>query len=388
MARSRYLLLGAALLAPLVVASPAGAVEVVPLVNSTTITIPDEGTATPYPSPIEVTGLSDVVSNVEVVIPDLGHSLPRDIDMLLVGPTGVSVLLMSDVGDTPANDIALRFKDGSPAVPTPLVSGTFRPTNLEAPADPFPAPAPATAPAANLAAFNGTSPIGTWNLFVVDDAGGDTGELTGGWQLEITVPSGACINRPEDNFADVTPANTHESAIDCIVSYGVANGTAPGTYNPTGEVSRAQMAAFVARVVARTGTVLPASPPDAFGDDNGTEHELRINQLKAINVIGGNGESGTSYFPEGDMRRDHMASYMFEAFEAVTGAPLAAGPNAFNDDNGNPHENAINALAARGVIAGTGGGNFNPSGTVSRAQMGSFLARFLQLMDASGALPA
>ena len=88
------------------------------------------------------------------------------------------------------------------------------------------------------------------------------------------------------------------------------------------------------------------------------------------------------------MRRDHMASYMFEAFEAVTGAPLAAGPNAFNDDNGNPHENAINALAARGVIAGTGGGNFNPSGTVSRAQMGSFLARFLQLLDAAGALPA
>jgi subtilisin-like proprotein convertase family protein len=387
MGRTKFVVAGAvALLLPLVAPSPASA-EVVPLVQSTTITIPNVGNATPYPSSIQVDGTSDVITNVEVVIPDIDHTAPRDLDVLLVGPTGASVVLTSDNGDlADAVNVALRFKDGSPAVPTPMVSGTFAPTNTGA-GDPFPAPAPAAAPAANLAVFNGTSPIGTWNLFVVDDQGGDTGTFTGGWRLELTLASGACINRPEDGFTDVTPANIHEPAIDCLVSYSVASGTSATTFNPSGNVSRAQMASFVARAIAATGTTLPASPPDAFTDDTGSTHELRINQLKAMNVIGSNGESGASYFPEGEMRRDHMASYMFEAFEAVTGAPLPAGPNAFNDDNGNAHEVAINALAAEGVITGTGGGNFNPNGTVSRAQMGSFLARFLQLLDEKGALP-
>jgi subtilisin-like proprotein convertase family protein len=387
MGRTKYVLLGAALLAPVLLPSPASA-EVAPFQNTANITIPDSGNADPYPSTIQLTGISDVVTNVEVVIPDYNHTNPNDVDMLLVGPTGVSVVLTSDLGGTgDVTNVNLRFKDGGAAIPSPLVSGTYAPANNGA-GDAFPAPAPAGPPAANLAAFNGTSPIGTWSLFVVDDLAADTGLLENGWRLELTVASSACINRPEDGFGDVTPANVHESAIDCLVSYQIATGTGPGTFDPTGNVSRGQMASFVARTMAATGMALPAAPPNAFTDDNGSTHELRINQLKATNVIAGNGESGTSYFPEGPMRRDHMASYMYNAFTAVTGAPLPNGPNAFGDDDGNAFETAINALAAEGVITGTGGGNFNPAGTVSRAQMGSFLARFLMLFDEKGALPA
>src|SRR3954452_21198645 len=49
---------------------------------------------------------------------------------------------------------------------------------------------------------------------------------------------------PEDGFTDVPPGAAHEDTIDCVVWWKVANGVGPGTYNPAGEVNRAQMASF------------------------------------------------------------------------------------------------------------------------------------------------
>lgn len=37
-----------------------------------------------------------------------------------------------------------------------------------------------------LNVFDGLDPDGTWQLYVVDDANLQTGQITGGWELEIT----------------------------------------------------------------------------------------------------------------------------------------------------------------------------------------------------------
>ena len=37
-----------------------------------------------------------------------------------------------------------------------------------------------------LSLFNGTNANGTWSLYVLDDAGGDIGSISGGWDLTIT----------------------------------------------------------------------------------------------------------------------------------------------------------------------------------------------------------
>jgi subtilisin-like proprotein convertase family protein len=65
------------------------------------------------------------------------------------------------------------------------VSGTYRPTNFEV-GETFPAPAPAPPHGSTLSVFNGISPNGAWNLFVNDDAGGDTGSIANGWSIDIT----------------------------------------------------------------------------------------------------------------------------------------------------------------------------------------------------------
>lgn len=80
--------------------------------------------------------------------------------MILVGPAGQKVVLMSDAGS--GNSVAnlnLTFDDAaSSTLPelTTILQGTFRPTDY-APADSFPAPAPAGPYATTLSAFNGTS---------------------------------------------------------------------------------------------------------------------------------------------------------------------------------------------------------------------------------------
>jgi subtilisin-like proprotein convertase family protein len=158
--------------------------------SSQSIALPGAGTTgvgSPYPSTIAVTG-APTVGRVTVDLRGLTHTFPSDVDVLLVGPTGASAVLMSDVGG--ANDVVtvdLRFDDNAPdpiTGVTTITSGTYRPGNATAVGDNFPAPAPVPG-GSSLSVFNGTDPNGAWSLYVVDDATGDVGALTGGWCLNI-----------------------------------------------------------------------------------------------------------------------------------------------------------------------------------------------------------
>ena len=74
-----------------------------------------------------------------------------------------------------------------------ISGGTFKPSRVldDGIADPFPAPAPAGPWGAALSGLDGTSPNGTWSLYVVDDADGGVGSLSGGWSLCLTATASA-----------------------------------------------------------------------------------------------------------------------------------------------------------------------------------------------------
>lgn len=153
--------------------------------------------SSPYPSTINVAGVTGTVSKVTVMLEDLSHTFPSDIDILLVGPGGQRLLLMSDVGGgTDAVNADLTFDDAAAAgIGATVVSGTFRPTNIGT-GDVFPAPGPA-GPFPDpqlLSVFNGVNPNGTWSLFVVDDVGADAGSIAGGWKLNITTEDPVCCD--------------------------------------------------------------------------------------------------------------------------------------------------------------------------------------------------
>jgi subtilisin-like proprotein convertase family protein len=157
--------------------------------NTGAITIPSQGAATPYASHIVVSGFVGSVADVNVELTRFAHSVPVDVDILLVGPLGQNLELLSDVGgNTVVTERTVVLDDeAATGVTGSLPSGSFKPTNDTSDgADTFPAPAPAPSAGTVLSAYDGLNPNGTWSLFVVDDASGDAGSIAGGWCVAIT----------------------------------------------------------------------------------------------------------------------------------------------------------------------------------------------------------
>jgi subtilisin-like proprotein convertase family protein len=157
--------------------------------NSSALTLRDHATANPYPSRIQVSGMSGAVAKVTVKLTGLSHKNPDDLDVLLVGPGGQKVVLMSDAGGSEDLERVTITLDNAAFAALPdyrrLRSGTYRPANYSG-SDAFPAPAPAGPYGATLAAFNQTNPNGTWLLHIVDDHSDSSGSLGYGWSLTIT----------------------------------------------------------------------------------------------------------------------------------------------------------------------------------------------------------
>jgi len=67
-----------------------------------------------------------------------------------------------------------------------------------------------------------------------------------------------------------------------------------------------------------------------------------------------------------------MASFLVRAFHLP---PTST--DFFNDDEGNVHENTINALAKSGITGGCATRQYCPNSNVTRGQMSAFLKRAL-----------
>lgn len=185
---------------------------------------------------------------------------------------------------------------------------------------------------------------------------------------------------PSAGFSD-TGGSTHAAAIDCLAWWRVTVGSGSGRYDPSGAVTRAQMASFIARLYELSGGVLPSSPPDVFDDDAGNPHQANINKLAAAGIVQGTG--ARSYSPDNVVSRAQMASFLVRAYESRTGTTLPPGGDAFADAAG-AHAGSINKAAAAGFAAGTAPGQYSPSAPVRRDAMASFLTRVLDLLVEEG----
>ncbi len=159
------------------------------------VTLNDSAAAAPYPSVATVALGAGAIVSVELTLGGFTHTFPDDLDMLLVSPGGQKMIFMSDAGGggditglglTLADSAATLLSDAGP-----LAAGTFRPSDVTS-GDAFAAPAPAgpyssAAPvgtATFLSTFGAGVVNGNWKLYIVDDAGQDTGTLAQ-WCLNI-----------------------------------------------------------------------------------------------------------------------------------------------------------------------------------------------------------
>ena len=180
--------------------------------NPAPIVINESGPATPYPSTVTVAGLTGAITDLNVTLDGLSHTWPDDVSVLLVGPGGQKVVLMSDVGGDSANglnNVTLTFDDqATQSLPdsAQITTGFYKPTqgivqdgSNPRPAD-FPAPAPMSPYATQLSAFDGADPNGAYELYVLDDTGSDGGQIARGFSLDIT--TAAQCSDGQDNDSD------------------------------------------------------------------------------------------------------------------------------------------------------------------------------------------
>ncbi len=191
-------------------------------------------------------------------------------------------------------------------------------------------------------------------------------------------PPGTAPARP---FTDVDPGSVHAPGIACAAARGITKGKTMTTYDPAGTVTRGQVASFLNRFLASAGVTLPDGP-DAFGDDDGSVHEDAIDALAAAGIIKGKGPG--LYAPAAAVTRGQLASLLRGAYEEVTAEALAAGPDAFGDDDGSVHEDAIDALAAAEILLGRPDGKFGINDSTRRDQLATVLTRALDGLVADG----
>jgi subtilisin-like proprotein convertase family protein len=190
--------------------------------NASAISVPGYAQANPYPAQIGVTGLTGAVTDVNVRLNDMTHGMLDDVAVALQAPNGQSMLLMDGAGSSGVAGVTYTIDDeataqfsssGSPA------TGSYRPAQYYT-GDSFPAPGPGTSycqpgPAGGgtctLATFDGTNPIGTWKLFVIDTLGTSSGTIAGGWSLDITTNGPADLAAPETTI-DSGPSGATSSS--------------------------------------------------------------------------------------------------------------------------------------------------------------------------------
>ena len=208
-----------------------------------------------------------------------------------------------------------------------------------------------------------------------------------------------------ESFDDVPGSYWAYGFIETIVHNQVTAGCGATAFCPEALVTRWQMAPFIAAAqvgaaqVPYSGTVPGMGPFDCttggvsvFSDVSPVDPACRFIHYLAVHGITA-GCGGGSYCPADNVDRWQMAVFLSAAMLdgnpiPTTGTVPGMGPydcspggtSVFNDvlpqDGGCP---AIHFIAANGITAGCGGGNYCPQDSLSRAQMSVFLTAAFDL---------
>jgi hypothetical protein len=208
-------------------------------------------------------------------------------------------------------------------------------------------------------------------------------------------PAGAAIdtsascpsNIPSAGFTDLGGFDaTTVLAINCLVHFGISQGTSATTFSPNLSVTRWQMALFLTRQAVDHGLALPSGADQGFTDIGGLDSatQTAINQLKQLGIT--TGTSATTFSPNLVVSRWQMALFLIR-LAAAAGVTLPSGAaQGFTDIGGLSTEaqTAINQAKQLGIADGFTATTFSPNTDTLRWQMALFLTRTLAV---DGVLP-
>jgi hypothetical protein len=197
-------------------------------------------------------------------------------------------------------------------------------------------------------------------------------------------------------FDDIT-GTTFEAEIRCLAAAAVTNGVTARTYAPGLDVSREQMATFIANLIDAAADLatgddavraLPAHDgTNRFSDVGASSvHLAAINRLARAGIVtGGPGGAPADQFGPGiPVSRAQMASLVSRALSYVLEETLTSDADHFTDDDDVVHQQSIDVAADHGIAVGVGPERFDPHGAIRRGQMAGFLARTLAVLEDRG----
>ncbi len=212
--------------------------------------------------------------------------------------------------------------------------------------------------------------------------------VSAGADREITLPTAAVlVDGVVSDDGLPNPPGDVTSTWSKVSGPGTVTIKDPNALDTT--VSFSSEGTYVLRLTAHDGAlsatddlavVVDPEPILTFDDIAGHTFEADIIWLAENGITFGCNEDGTLFCPDDSVTRAQMASFLVRAYDL----PSVAG-NRFADVSGT-HTANINALAEAGITLGCNadGTLYCPNDPVTRAQMGSFLARASDLDPVAG----
>lgn len=175
--------------------------------------------------------------------------------------------------------------------------------------------------------------------------------------IQLTVNGGATV-KIVDNSKDFADTRNHwaKDAIDFVSARGLVSGMSGTTYAPDASTTRAQLWTILAR---QSGADLTSGA---------TWYEKAQNWAKEKGI-----SDGTN--PNGTINRAQMVTMLWRAM----GQSAAGSAANFTDVPADSYyAQAVAWAIENGITAGVGGGRFDPNATCTRAQIATFLYRYMK----------
>jgi DNA-binding beta-propeller fold protein YncE len=201
------------------------------------------------------------------------------------------------------------------------------------------------------------------------------------WIADVGAGQLAHLAWPALLFTDIASDFWACGEIAACAGAGIVSGYEDGTYGPSGEVDRAQMAVYIARAMAGGEENIPEGGRPRSFVDVPREHWAfdHIEYLKAAGVV--TGYALRVYAPDLPVTRDQMAVYIARSTGWVTNGDDMTGTSELFPDVPAGHwaGTAIQECLDRGIVQGYEDGCYHPEIVVTRDQMAVYVAMAFDL---------
>lgn len=171
------------------------------------------------------------------------------------------------------------------------------------------------------------------------------------------------------NFHDVTRFDYFYDAVKWAVDHDITSGTGRFTFSPNAACTRAQTVTFLWRAA---GSPRPVSTVNPFTDVHYGDYFYQAVLWAVENGIT-MGTSATTFSPDATVTRAQVVTFLWRA----NGQP-AAWNSGFTDVSADAYyAKAVAWALQNGITTGTGFGVFSPDAACTRAQIVTFLYRYL-----------